>query len=116
MFGFGFGDNRLTPDRWVICSKPNLCAVKPLGSAFTRSTHSRHEAGSSMLRGEAWLYTRTRSRNFFSSSLDRSAAEEVALNKPPSFSLLQAPGHDPINQNEDDEHRELICHAWNRQT
>ena len=37
----------------LVCGKPNLCAVKPLGSAFTFCAHSRHDALSSMLRGAA---------------------------------------------------------------
>ena len=50
-------------DRGSVCAKPNLWAVKPLGSDFTRSAHSRHEAGSIMSRGAEWSYIRTRSRN-----------------------------------------------------
>ena len=46
-----------------MCGNANLWAVKPLGSDFTRSAHSRHEAGSIMSRGAAWSYIRTRSRN-----------------------------------------------------
>src|SRR5437762_3132164 len=45
------------------CGKPNLCAVKPAGSAFTFCAQSRHDALSSTLRGAAWSYTRTFWRN-----------------------------------------------------